>query len=256
MITLARRGSIAVLTLAHGKANAFDLELCEALIERFRECRDSSCAAVVMTGHGQMFSAGVDLLRVVNDGAPYVARFLPALSNALEAVFTYPRPLVAAVNGHAIAGGCILACAADRRLMARNDGRIGVPELLVGVPFPPVPLEIVRFAAAAESAADLLLGGATVKADAALEFGLIDAVVEPHALLEGAIAAAETLASRPAAAFALTKAQLRAPALERMRTGRARWDAEVERLWAAPETLDAIRRYIARTFKKDASATS
>jgi enoyl-CoA hydratase len=253
MIALDRHGNIALLTLAHGKANAFDVELCEALIARFRECREPWCAAVIITGQGSIFSAGVDLLRVVGEGASYVRRFLPALSDALEAVFTYPRPVVAAVNGHAIAGGCILACAADRRLMARGEGRIGVPELIVGVPFPPVPLEVVRFAARAESAGDLLLGGATVKADAALEYGLVDVVMDANALRDGAIAAAETLASRPAAAFTMTKEQLRAPAVERMRAGRARWDQDVERLWAAPDTLAAITRYIDRTFKKAAT---
>src|SRR5262249_43491029 len=143
---LERRGSVALLTLAHGKANALDLELCEAIRVRVEECQASWCRAIVITARGSIFSAGVDLLRVVREGAPYVRRFLPALSRALETTFVGPRPVVAAVNGHAIAGGCILARAADRRLMARGAGRIGVPELLVGVPFPPVPLEIMRFA--------------------------------------------------------------------------------------------------------------
>jgi len=68
----------------------------------------------------------------------------------------------------------------------------------------------------------------------------------------GAVAAAATLAARPAAAFSITKEQLRAPAVDRMRSGRARFDVDVERLWAAPETLAAIRSYINRTFKRDA----
>lgn len=254
MINLERHDGIAILTLAHGKANAFDLELCGALIARFAECRDSSCRAVVITGRGSIFSAGVDLLRVLNEGAAYIARFLPALSDAFESIFAFPKPLVAAVNGHAIAGGCILACAADRTLMARGDGRIGVPELLVGVPFPPVPLEIVRFAMAPQSASDILLGGATLTADAAQPYGLVGTVVDADALLAGAIAAAESLASRPAAAFAMTKEQLRAPALERMRAGRVRRDNQVEALWAAPETLAAIRHYVDRTFRRPAAS--
>ncbi len=92
-----------------------------------------------------------------------------------------------------------------------------------------------------------------MKADAALEYGLVDVVMDANALRDGAIAAAETLASRPAAAFTMTKEQLRAPAVERMRAGRARWDQDVERLWAAPDTLAAITRYIDRTFKKAAT---
>jgi len=249
-VQLQRQGNVAVLTLAHGKANAFDLELCLALRRRLDECRDAWCAAIVMVGTGTIFSAGVDLLRVVKDGPPYVKRFLPALSDAFEALFAFPKPVVAAVNGHAIAGGCILACAADRRLMARGTARIGVPELLVGVPFPPVPLEIMRFAAAPRRLASLLLEGETFTPDAALEQGLIDAVVDPETLPSAAMAAAEMLAARPAAAFALTKQQLRGAALTRMRAGRPAFDAAVEDVWCAPATTEAIRGYIERTFKK------
>src|SRR5262245_12846771 len=250
MIDLERRGGIAVLTLAHGKANVFDVELCDALIARFDECARSDCSGVVVTARGSIFSAGVDLLRVVNEGAPYVSRFLPRLSDAVEKIFAFPKPVVAAVNGHAIAGGCILACAADIRLMARGSGRIGVPELVVGVAFPPVPLEIVRFTASSKHLPNLINYGATLLADDAVEAGLADAAVEPDALLNDALRAAESITSRPLAAFALTKQQLRAPALARMREGRRTLDRTVEALWCSQETLDFIRGYIERTFKK------
>jgi enoyl-CoA hydratase/carnithine racemase len=250
MIELERRGGIAVLTLAHGKANAFDVELCEALITRFDECAAPWCTAVVVTGRGSIFSAGVDLLRVVDEGAPYITRFLPVLSDAFEKIFAFPKPLVAAINGHAIAGGCILACAADRRLMARGSGRIGVPELLVGVAFPPVPLEILRFAVNPLFAPDLMFNGGTLQADDAVRAGFADAAVDAGALMDEAMRAVEALVARPAAAFALTKQQLRAPSLARMRDGRRDLDRTVEELWRSPVTLDAIRSYIDRTFKK------
>lgn len=249
MIEIERRGSLALLTLAHGKANALDVELCQALIARLDECRQPWCNRIVITGRGSIFSAGVDLLRVVNEGAPYVARFLPVLSDALEAAFAMPKPVIAAVNGHAIAGGCILACAADRRLMARGTARIGVPELLVGVPFPRVPLEIIRFAVAPLYVPELVYGGATHLPDAAFAHSLVDAVVEPDALLDEALKAAAELAGR-GEAFTLTKRLLREPSLERMRAGRQRSDAEVERVWASDKTLTGIRSYIERTFKK------
>ena len=126
MIDLLHRGNIAICRVAHGKANAFDIELCGGIMAALEACRDSSDAAVVITGQGRMFSAGVDLVRLVDDGPDYVRAFLPALTAAFEAVFAFPKPVVAAVNGHAIAGGCILACAADHRLMARGSGRIGI----------------------------------------------------------------------------------------------------------------------------------
>ena len=250
MIDLSYRGEVAVLTMAHGKANAFDLELCEALTARLEECRDWSTNAIVITGGGSMFSAGVDLFRVVKSGADYIEAFLPAINRTFETLFTFPKPIVAAINGHAIAGGCVVACAADHRLMARGTGRIGVPELLVGVPFPTVALEIMRFAAAPRHVQALLYGGATFLPEQALTQGLVDTVVEPEALLDAAIAAAEDLAARPPAAFAMTKQQLREPALNRIRSGGQLFDHAVQDLWTAPATLEAILAYIERTFRK------
>src|SRR6185436_11758309 len=126
MLDVTQRGRIAVMTLTHGKANALDIELCRAVAARFAELDDAD--AIVLTGAGRIFSAGVDLVRAVAGGADYLHEFLPVLNRAFEAVFFHPRPIVAALNGHAVAGGCVLACAADRRLMVRDGGRIGVTE--------------------------------------------------------------------------------------------------------------------------------
>lgn len=248
MIDSTRRGGVALLRLAHGKANALDLELCEALTAQLNDCASSDAGAVVVTGDGRMFSAGVDLVRILSGGAAYVRAFLPSLNRMLAALFSVPKPVVAAVNGHAIAGGCIIACAADYRVMAREAGRIGIPELLVGVPFPVVPLEIMRFAAPQHLQA-LAYRGLTLTADLALQHGLVDAAVDADRLLDEAVAVAESLAAIPAAAFALTKRQLREPALERMRAG-AVMDAAAEDSWASAQTLDAIRGYVARTLNR------
>ena len=146
MIDIKSQAGIAVLTLTYGKANALDIELCEALAARFVELRNSDAKAVVVTGQGKIFSAGVDLIRLSEGGAAYVRKFLPVLHKLYDAVFYHPKPVVAAINGHAIAGGCVLACCADRRIMANDGGRIGVTELLVGVPFPALAFEIMRHA--------------------------------------------------------------------------------------------------------------
>jgi enoyl-CoA hydratase len=249
VIDLTRRGHVALLRMTHGKANALDLELCEALTGALTDCARSDAGALVLTGEGRMFSAGVDLLRVVNGGAAYVRTFLPSVNRMFETLFSFPKPVVAAVNGHAIAGGCVMACAADYRMMAREPGRIGIPELLVGVPFPVVPFEILRFAAPPQHLQAMAYRGLTLTADLALQHGLVDAVVEPERLLDDAVAAAEALAAITADAFQLTKRQMRAPALQRMRSGAA-VDTAVQDAWASPATLDAIRDYVARTLTR------
>jgi enoyl-CoA hydratase len=249
VIDLSRRGHVAVLRMTHGKANALDLELCEALTAQLEDCAMSDAGALVLTGDGRMFSAGVDLIRVVNGGAAYVRRFLPSVNKMFEALFSFPKPAVAAVNGHAIAGGCVMASAADYRMMAREPGRIGIPELLVGVPFPVVPLEIMRFAAPRQYLQAMAYRGLTLTADQALQHGLVDEVVDGERLLDDAVAVAESLAAIPSAAFSLTKTQMRAPTRRRMRAGAA-VDAEVQDAWASSETLDAIRDYVARTLRR------
>src|SRR5580700_9901890 len=105
MIDLRTYDGIAVVTIAQGKANALDIDLCEALVKCFQELRASDVRAVVITGRGRMCSAGVDLVRVSLGGADYVRKLLPILNRAFNAVFFLPKPVVAAVNGHAIAGG-------------------------------------------------------------------------------------------------------------------------------------------------------
>jgi enoyl-CoA hydratase len=251
MIELTQRGAVAIVKLNHGKANALDIELCEAICAQFEAFRESSARAVVVTGQGRMFSAGVDLLRLSDGGASYVRRFLPALHRLYDTVFFFPKPVVAAVNGHAIAGGCVLACCADKRIAARDGGRIGVTELLVGVPFPPLAFEIMRFATPPRYFADGILSGATFAPEVALARGLLDEVVEPALLLERAVAAAESLAALPPNTFAATKQQIRQPVTDAMERHGGRVEAAAEEIWTAPETLERIKDYVARTFKKN-----
>ena len=249
MIEVTRRDNVAVLRMTHGKANAFDLEFCEALSAQVEACRQSPAGALVITGQGKMFSAGVDLPRLVAGGASYVRAFLPAMNRAFKALFAFPKPLVVAINGHAIAGGCVMACCADYRIMEREPGRIGIPELLVGVPFPVVPLEIMRFAAPPQHLQAMIYRGLTLTAADALQHGLVDDGVDPDRVLDEAVAVAESLAAVPFDAFDLTKRQLREPALQRMRDG-GDTDAIVQEAWESEPILTAIRDYVARTLKR------
>src|SRR4051812_7641282 len=179
MFDLTNRGRVAVLQMTHGKANAMDLEFCRALAAHVHACEQSSAGALVLTGQGRIFSAGVDLPRLLDGGAAYARDFVPAMNHAFEALFAFSKPLVVAVNGHAIAGGCVMTCCGDYRMMARGTGRIGIPELLVGVPFPVVPLEIVRFATPKQHLQALIYRGLTPTPDEALGYGLIDALADP-----------------------------------------------------------------------------
>jgi enoyl-CoA hydratase len=248
MIERARNDGILTLRLAHGKASALDLELAEAIALAFAEGADAD--AVILTGTGSIFSAGVDLFRLVEKGEEYVNRFYPALGRMLLDLFSFPKPVVVAVNGHAIAGGCIMTLAGDYRLMASGNGRIGMPELLVGVPFPPSVLEAVRFSVPPQHLQSLIYTGRTVTADDALRYGLIDEVVAPESLASRAEEVARQLAALPARAFELAKRQLREKTIGRAKRYNAEFDDEIRALWADPATHQRIREYLAKTVKK------
>jgi enoyl-CoA hydratase/carnithine racemase len=250
MIDTKISDGVALVTLRYGKVNALDTDYCEAIVERFNELRGSEAKAVVLTGQGKVFSAGVDLIRLSEGGADYIRQFLPALHKLYETVFFHPKPVIAAINGHAIAGGCVLACCADRRIMGRASGRIGVTELQVGLPFPALAFEVVRASVPARYLPEVTYSGATYDSDGALARGWIDEVAEPGELLEDAQAVAQELAALSPAAFSQTKAQIRQPVAEHYaRSGQASDKAAID-IWCAPATLTYIRAYVQRTLKK------
>ncbi len=238
---------VRILRIEHGKANAIDIEFFGALDEVLDAAEAASCEALVVTGTGSIFSAGVDLYRMVEAGPEYLDGFLPRLTTGLRRVFTFPKPVVAAINGHAIAGGCILACACDYRVMARGTGGIGVPELHVGVPFPNTPLEIVRFVVSGHNFQEVIYGGRAFRDEEAVERGLVDALVEPATLIEEAVKIGHDLAALGAEAFAISKSQIRRPTLDRIDHHDTELEAAIERIWKAPATHERIRDYLKKT---------
>jgi enoyl-CoA hydratase len=240
MIEIQTVGTVQVLTLSSGRVNAQDVELLQDLTGALGELQRSGAGALVVTGAGRAFSAGVDLNRVVEGGAGYTDRLIPALSEAFEAMFCYPGPTVAAINGAAIAGGCVLACACDRRLISA-EAQIGASEVRVGVPFPVAALEVMRYACG-DRAEGALLGGRVYRGAEAIANGLAHRIVAEE-LVDAAVAEASDLGDIPVDAYRHTKAQLRAPTLARMRAA-GDIDGEVRRLWGADQTQRRIAAYL------------
>lgn len=247
MIDISTVGTVRVLTLSSGSVNAQDVELLEELVSAVRELAGSGAGALVVTGAGRAFSAGVDLNRVVQGGTGYTDRLVPALSTAFEAMFSYPGPTVAAINGAAIAGGCIVACACDRRLISPN-AQIGASEVRVGVAFPVAALEVMRYACG-DHAEEVLLGGRVFKADEAVTNGLAHRIVSDD-LVDAAVAEAADLGGIPAAAYRHTKEQLRAPTVARIRAN-ADIDEGVRQLWGSDETLQRLGDYVESLRRRD-----
>jgi len=239
---------VLTLRLAHGKASAMDLDLLAGLIAEAEAIeKNDAIRSVLLTGTGNVFSAGVDLKQLLEGGSEYALKFVPLLDQTFEAFFALSKPVVAAINGHAIAGGCVLALACDYRVMAEGKGRIGIPELKVGVAFPVSAHEIVQFAVPHAQKQALIYLGDNYLSDEAKERGLVDEVVPADQLAIRAGQIAWHLASADPTTFKLNKRMLRDPSLDRMTATRERYNPEITAGWAEPQALENIRAFVART---------
>jgi enoyl-CoA hydratase len=227
---------VTVVGFDHPPVNALDLDLLEGIIASMRNVE----GPVVITGAGRCFSAGVDLRALVDGGTEYAERFVTTLSEAFLAVFDHPAPVIAAVNGHAIAGGCVFAMCADVRLM--SAGTIGLTELAVGVHFPVAALEICRFTMG-PSVTRAALQARTIDADTALANGWIDSVIPNDDLIPQAIAIARELGQYSAAAYSATKRQLHRPVRTVIDAG-VEVDAKVRASWMTEETRSRIAAFV------------
>jgi len=243
-IKMSRRDRTAVLTLASDKVNALDREVLQEVSHFVAFCeQDPGVGALVITGEGSVFSAGLNVNVLLGNERSYTDGLLADLSAALLSLFRCPKPTVAAINGSAIAGGCLLASTCDKRLMA-EEARIGVTELRVGVSFPIVAIEILRHACGAR-AEQLIFDAGLLDADTAHQCGLVHQRVPRTELQSEAMVAAEQLASLDPDAYALAKASTRRFALAAMQDedGRA-VDVLVLDHWKNDDTRASLERLL------------
>ena len=240
-------GSIAVLSMSHGRANALDLEILTRLRQVLENEVKEESNGVVLTGSGNIFSAGVDLFRFLDDGPPYIRKTIRALKECLRAIFLFPKPLVAAINGHAIAGGCLLALAADYRVMCDDSGKIGVPELNFGVPLPSVLYELLRYKVPQNHHHEVIVRAGTYPASRALELELIDELVSSDFLTQRAVDECTQMGQIRPEVFAIAKKQKCRPILAAFKEAESDFDDEIIDVLTSDATLAAIRVYMERT---------
>jgi enoyl-CoA hydratase len=174
----------------------------------------------VITGSGAFFSGGVDLKLTPTLPEAEQRGMVAGINRLFCDWYGFPRPVVAAVNGHAVAGGLILALCADRRIGARG-ATYGLTEVRVGAPYPAAALGVVRAELEPRAARELVIGGELIDADRALELGALDELREPAEVLDRSLAVARELAALPTATYETVKSQLRGDSLAAMRSAAA-----------------------------------
>ena len=201
---------VATITMDDGKANAFDLEAFDALDAAFDDCADD--AAIVLAGREGMFSGGLNTKVLAALDLRGLTELLVRFGQTMHRIWLEPRPVVAAATGHAIAGGTILAMCCDHAVAARGPFKWGLTETTIGFPMPSWIIAIARGNVRADRLDDLVLPGALVTPDEAVDCGFADALADPADVLTAAVTRAQALAQLPRGAYAATKRQLRGAA--------------------------------------------
>src|SRR4051812_26797888 len=219
-VSVEERDGIALVTADRPPVNAMDLALLSEVVAAVEGVAREAPAALVVAGRPGAFSAGADLRAVPGYGPDEQRAMVELINRMALGVYGLSCPVVAAVTGHAIAGGFVLAVCADHRV-ASADGRYGLTEVKVGVPYPQAAIGVVREELGMAAARVLALGNRLVDAHECVRLGAFDEALEPDTVLPRAIEVAQELAALPAPVYARTKHELRGATVERLRAAAA-----------------------------------
>jgi enoyl-CoA hydratase/carnithine racemase len=232
-------GGVRVLTLDHPPANAENEELLTDLGVALAVARgDDAVRVVVLTGAGKFFSGGFDLSAARrDDDSGHLFRDL--FRDTHLALLAFPKPTVTMLNGHAIAGGLVLALACDYRLGVEGEYRLGLNEVAIGASYPKVAFEIVRLRLPHARASELLLGAALYPASQAVRLGVVDELLASGTFSTTLLRRAARLGSFPREAYAQTKAALVAEAVARVQAETPEESARGATVWTTVESRAA-----------------
>ena len=243
-IEIAERDGVATVTMNRPPANAIDLSFLEELDRALVAVGErSAIRAMVLTGHGSVFCAGLDLKAVPRYDRAQQNRMLAGLNELIHRLYAMPIPVVAAVNGHAIAGGLVLALACDWRVAAETGALFGLTEIRVGVSYPVSAGAVVRAELTPQVARDLVLAGKNHDPGRALALGIVDELQPVSAVPACSEAKARELAMAPTEGYARIKHQLRGHALALMADAIAAGDPLHDK-WLLAETQAAAARVL------------
>jgi enoyl-CoA hydratase/carnithine racemase len=242
-VSVEDRDGVAVIALDRPPANAFSADLVAEAAEAFAGSGDAR--AIVLTSTSpKIFSGGWDLPVVSRLPRAEMADFYEAYCDLVRQIFTHPAPIVAALPGHAIAGGMIVAAAADERFVAEGPARLGLSEVALGVPLPACCAELFRFVLGSRAMERLTASAENMDVPRALAIGLADRAVPPESLSDAAIERALALSRGSAPAYAETKRRARAETLDRF--DESRRDDPFLDYWFSSDARERIGALVAR----------
>jgi enoyl-CoA hydratase/carnithine racemase len=243
-------GDIVEIRLARAPVNALNPQLCNETREAIEQAVHHGAHGIVLSGGPKVFSAGLDVpyLLSLGDQRDHLLLAWQAFFGLARALASAPVPVVAALAGHAPAGGCVLALCCDYRIMASGPYRIGLNETQVGLVAPEGIQRLMRRVVGAYRAERLLVGGEMVDADTALRIGLVDELVEIEHVAQRGRVWLEQLLSLPRSAMLHTRLLARADLVEALRPEHIELDRFVD-AWYSPDTQAALKALVAKLGK-------
>jgi len=242
-VAIDDRDGIATVTMNRPPANAIDLAFLEELDRALLAIGERSPRAMILTGYGGIFSAGLDLKEVPRYDRAQQNLMLARLNEMIRRLYAMLIPTVAAVNGHAIAGGLVLMLACDWRVAVESGALFGLTEIHAGVPYPASANAVVQAELAPAAARELVLAGKNHTPERALALGIVDELQPSAAVLERSQAKARELATAPTEGYGRIKRQLRGQALAEMAEAIAAGDPLRDN-WLFAETQAAAARVL------------
>ena len=250
MIVTTDNGGIRELRLNRPPVNALTSELMLTLREAIQGAEQDAVRALILSGSPGRFSAGLDVPLLLGLQADEIAQLWRELYALLQAIASSPVPIVAAITGHAPAGGTVLALFCDYRIMAQGDFKLGLNEVAVGIPLPPVILGGLRRLVGARQAERLGVSGVLLSPEQALAVGLVDELAPAEQIAERARNWCMQMLALPHEAMTATRRQARADLVDLFGSGLG---AELEGVidsWWSPSTQSTLRALVDRLKKK------
>ncbi len=245
-IDIERIQSVAVVRLNRPPVNAFDLPFTCELETALTQIDTEEVGAIVLTGTGDCFSAGLDLKVVPGYDKQEQKDMIVAMGRMLGILYGHRRPTIAAVNGHAVAAGTLLSLACDYRVGPLGDYRFGLTGAQVGIPYPTAAQAIIQNELDPSTCRVMLLGAERFGPDVALERGVLDELVQSGDVMERALEIAHQRSALPAESYGQIKQRLRATALRRIREANEAGGDPFLEGWMTAESARASAQALAR----------
>jgi enoyl-CoA hydratase/carnithine racemase len=241
-IHVSKDGEIATVTLSRGKVNALNEPMVEELTKALEDLAiDNEVKSIIFTGSGKFFSFGFDVPEFLRYSKSDFISYLEKFTNLYTNIFQFPKPVIAALNGHTIAGGCMLATACDFRLMVTGKAKISLNEITFGSTVLAGSVEMLKYCVGSRNSQSILYSGAMYSAEEACQLGLVDQVSSEDALTEDARKVAQDLAQKDSLAFRGIKHLLRKPAAEQMIKREKHAILEFVDIWYSEQTWENLK---------------